>query len=76
MSVRLDGLKPSSLTSRQWPWVPGGAIDPKSKRDLQMLLQPEMTVRNFQVLALSKNVAADTASALAGFQFTRALDYL
>jgi SAM-dependent MidA family methyltransferase len=43
---------------------------PKTKRELQTLLHPEMLGRAFQVLALSKNVDS-TAPKLAGFKFAR-----
>jgi len=42
---------------------------PKSKRELQTLLHPEMLGRSFQALALAKNV--DPAASLAGFKFAR-----
>jgi SAM-dependent MidA family methyltransferase len=41
---------------------------PKTKRELQTLLHPEMLGRAFQVLALAKNVGHETNS-LAGFKF-------
>ena len=41
---------------------------PKSKRELQTLLHPEMLGRAFQVLALAKNVGHQT-NPLAGFKF-------
>jgi SAM-dependent MidA family methyltransferase len=43
---------------------------PKTKRELQTLLHPEMLGRVFQVLALSKNVDP-AAPKLAGFKFAR-----
>jgi SAM-dependent MidA family methyltransferase len=43
---------------------------PKTTRELQTLLQPEMLGRGFQVLALEKNVGAG-ATCLAGFKFAR-----
>src|SRR6266487_1437126 len=44
----------------------------KTKRALQTLLHPEMLGRAFQVLALSKDVAASSKAApLAGFKFAR-----
>jgi SAM-dependent MidA family methyltransferase len=49
---------------------------PKTKRELQTLLHPEMLGRTFQVLALEKNVAepANRESPwLAGFKFAREL---
>jgi SAM-dependent MidA family methyltransferase len=42
----------------------------KAKRELQTLLHPEMLGRAFQVLALAKNVDAET-NPLAGFKFAR-----
>jgi SAM-dependent MidA family methyltransferase len=42
----------------------------KAKRELQTLLHPEMLGRAFQVLALAKNVGAET-NPLAGFKFAR-----
>jgi SAM-dependent MidA family methyltransferase len=44
----------------------------KAKRELQTLLHPEMLGRAFQVLALAKNVDAET-NPLAGFKFARQL---
>lgn len=44
----------------------------KAKRELQTLLHPEMLGRAFQVLALAKNVDAQT-NPLAGFKFARQL---
>jgi SAM-dependent MidA family methyltransferase len=44
----------------------------KAKRELQTLLHPEMLGRAFQVLALAKNVGAET-NPLAGFKFARQL---
>lgn len=44
----------------------------KAKRELQMLLHPEMLGRAFQVLALAKNVGPET-NPLAGFKFARQL---
>jgi SAM-dependent MidA family methyltransferase len=44
----------------------------KAKRELQTLVHPEMLGRAFQVLALAKNVDAQT-NPLAGFKFTRQL---
>ena len=44
----------------------------KAKRELQTLLHPEMLGRAFQVLALAKNVDAET-NPLAGFKFARHL---
>jgi SAM-dependent MidA family methyltransferase len=44
----------------------------KGKRELQTLLHPEMLGRAFQVLALAKNVDAQT-NPLAGFKFARQL---
>jgi SAM-dependent MidA family methyltransferase len=43
---------------------------PKTKRELQTLLHPEMLGRAFQVLALEKNVDPG-ATRLAGFKFAR-----
>jgi len=43
---------------------------PKTKRELQTLLHPEMLGRAFQVLALAKNVGPET-NPLAGFKFAR-----
>jgi SAM-dependent MidA family methyltransferase len=43
---------------------------PKTKRELQTLLHPEMLGRAFQVLALTKNLDA-SALPLAGFKFAR-----
>jgi SAM-dependent MidA family methyltransferase len=43
---------------------------PKTTRELQTLLHPEMLGRAFQVLALEKNVGAG-ATRLAGFKFAR-----
>ena len=43
---------------------------PKTKRELQTLLHPEMLGRAFQVLTLGKNVGAG-ATRLAGFKFAR-----
>jgi SAM-dependent MidA family methyltransferase len=43
---------------------------PKTKRELQTLLHPEMLGRAFQVLALTKNLDA-SAPPLAGFKFAR-----
>ena len=45
---------------------------PKTKRELQTLLHPEMLGRAFQVLALAKNVDPETEP-LAGFKFARQL---
>jgi SAM-dependent MidA family methyltransferase len=45
----------------------------KAKRELQTLLHPEMLGRAFQVLALAKNVGAET-NPLAGFKFAHQLD--
>jgi SAM-dependent MidA family methyltransferase len=42
---------------------------PKTRRELQTLLHPEMLGRSFQVLALQKNV--DGAAAMSGFKFVR-----
>ena len=42
---------------------------PKSKRELQTLLHPEMLGRTFQVLALAKKV--DPAAPVVGFKFAR-----
>ncbi len=47
-------------------------VDPKSKRELQTLLHPEMLGRSFQALALSKDV--DVGAGLAGFRFARPAD--
>ena len=44
----------------------------KAKRELQTLLHPEMLGRAFQVLAVTKNVEAETTP-LAGFKFARQL---
>jgi SAM-dependent MidA family methyltransferase len=44
-------------------------VDPKTKRALQTLLHPEMLGRNFQILALGKNV--DAVAPLAGLKFAR-----
>jgi SAM-dependent MidA family methyltransferase len=44
----------------------------KAKRELQTLLHPEMLGRAFQVLALAKNVDAET-NPLVGFKFARQL---
>jgi SAM-dependent MidA family methyltransferase len=44
-------------------------VDPKGKRALQTLLHPEMLGRNFQILALGKNV--DAVAPLAGLKFAR-----
>jgi len=44
--------------------------DAKTKRELQVLLHPEMLGRTFQVLALARDV--DLAMPLAGFKFARA----
>src|SRR5262249_53387562 len=44
----------------------------KAKGELQTLLHPEMLGRAFQVLALAKNVDAET-NPLAGFKFARQL---
>ena len=49
---------------------------PKTKRELQTLLHPEMLGRAFQVLALEKNVAEPAnheSPQLAGFKFPREL---
>jgi SAM-dependent MidA family methyltransferase len=54
-----DGLRQSPLTD-----------SPKTKRELQTLLHPEMLGRAFQVLALAKNVGPET-NPLAGFKFVR-----
>jgi SAM-dependent MidA family methyltransferase len=54
-----DGLRQSPLTD-----------SPKTKRELQTLLHPEMLGRAFQVLALAKNVGPET-NPLAGFKFAR-----
>ena len=43
--------------------------DAKAKRALQTLLHPEMLGRNFQILALGKNV--DAVASLAGLKFAR-----
>jgi SAM-dependent MidA family methyltransferase len=43
---------------------------PKTKRELQTLLHPEMLGRTFQVFALAKNVGLE-APQLAGFKFAR-----
>ena len=43
--------------------------DPKAKRALQTLLHPEMLGRNFQILALGKNV--DAVVPVAGLKFAR-----
>jgi SAM-dependent MidA family methyltransferase len=48
------------------------ADSPKTTRELQTLLHPEMLGRAFQVLALEKNVDAG-ATRLAGFEFAREL---
>jgi len=45
---------------------------PKTKRELQTLLHPEMLGRAFQVMALAKNVGPE-ANPLAGFKFARQL---
>src|SRR6266542_1809680 len=52
--------------------LPEIGTSPKMKRELQMLLQPEMLGRSFQVLALAKNVDPG-ALRLAGFRFAREL---
>ena len=54
-----DGLRQSPLTD-----------SPKTKRELQTLLHPEMLGRAFQVLALAKNVGPEN-NPLAGFKFAR-----
>ena len=46
-----------------------GDADAKAKRALQTLLHPEMLGRNFQILALGKNV--DALTPLAGLKFAR-----
>ena len=46
-----------------------GDADAKAKRALQTLLHPEMLGRNFQILALGKNV--DAVAPLAGLKFAR-----
>jgi SAM-dependent MidA family methyltransferase len=46
-----------------------GDADAKTKRALQTLLHPEMLGRNFQILALGKNV--DALTPLAGLKFAR-----
>jgi SAM-dependent MidA family methyltransferase len=46
-----------------------GDADAKAKRALQTLLHPEMLGRNFQILALGKNV--DAVTPLAGLKFAR-----
>jgi SAM-dependent MidA family methyltransferase len=43
---------------------------PKTKRELQTLLHPEMLGRAFQVLALAKNIGIELPR-LAGFKFAR-----
>jgi SAM-dependent MidA family methyltransferase len=48
----------------------GDRGESKAKRELQTLLHPEMLGRAFQVLALAKNVGAET-NPLAGFKFAR-----
>jgi SAM-dependent MidA family methyltransferase len=54
-------------------WAQSSLTDsPKTKRQLQTLLHPEMLGRAFQVLALAKNEAIDAAR-LAGFKFARKL---
>jgi SAM-dependent MidA family methyltransferase len=50
--------------------LPEIGTSPKMKRELQMLLHPEMLGRSFQVLALTKNVDPDSPR-LAGFTFAR-----
>ncbi len=52
--------------------LPEIGTSPKMKRELQMLLHPEMLGRSFQVLALAKNVDPG-ALRLAGFRFAREL---
>ena len=54
--------------------LPEIGTSPKMKRELQMLLHPEMLGRSFQVLALAKNVDPDSPR-LAGFKFARELRY-
>jgi SAM-dependent MidA family methyltransferase len=52
----------------RWPaWFE--KADAKTKRELQVLLHPEMLGRTFQVLALTKDV--DPTVSLAGFKFGR-----
>lgn len=48
--------------------LPDLPADPKTKRALQTLLHPEMLGRAFQVLALEKDVYAET---LSGFKYAR-----
>ncbi len=49
--------------------IPREDADPKTKRALQTLLHPEMLGRNFQILALGKNI--DAVASLAGLKFAR-----
>lgn len=49
--------------------IPRENADAKTKRALQTLLHPEMLGRNFQILALGKNV--DAVAPLAGLKFAR-----
>jgi SAM-dependent MidA family methyltransferase len=59
--------------AKQRPGFPSLLPDcAKAKRELQTLLHPEMLGRAFQVLALAKNVDAET-NPLAGFKFARQL---
>ena len=65
--------RPSSPEPPPADWgQPPLADTPKTKRELQTLLHPEMLGRAFQVLALEKNVGPD-ASRLAGFKFAKSL---
>jgi SAM-dependent MidA family methyltransferase len=60
----------SELAAGDWSQSPL-PDSPKTKRELQTLLHPEMLGRAFQVLALSKNVDP-AAPKLAGFKFAHA----
>src|SRR6266478_2199394 len=65
----LGRLGSSEPTAADWGQSPL-PDSPKTKRELQTLLHPEMLGRAFQVLALSKNVDP-AAPKLAGFKFAR-----
>ena len=65
----LGSLGSRDSTAADWGQSPV-PYSPKTKRELQTLLHPEMLGRAFQVLALSKNVDP-AAPKLAGFTFAR-----
>jgi len=64
----LDTSGSRETPADDWRWFLPGS--PKTTRELQTLLHPEMLGRAFQVLALEKNVDPG-ATRLAGFKFAR-----